>query len=414
MYEKFYKLKEKPFRIVPDPAYLFMSPKHQNALTYLEYGLTEGTGFILLTGEIGAGKTTLIRHILNDIESKMEVAVIFNTNINSDQLLNLIINEFELGIEENKIKALESLYQFLIEKYSAGKRILLIIDEAQNLSKEVLEEVRMLSNLQSDNKVLLQIMLVGQPELKRKLKTPELAQFAQRITVSYHLPNLSRTETGSYIAYRLERGGGMADIFNPQAVNLIYKASNGNPRIINMLCDASLVYGFADEIETINADIIEQVIKDNDSINYHFETEKQDHPASEPGGVIPDGLIKDEFSDRLQILESDVMHLKLLVGSHIEELENRAENFKDNLVNQLENLLRSERKRTDAQLISYSALKDKYETFKHSVLKEKAEKKEIKTNNKQISSAPVTIKNILKQLNILAIHRAFRNKRRNR
>ncbi|RPJ81754.1 MAG: AAA family ATPase, partial [Deltaproteobacteria bacterium] len=160
MYKKFYNLNEKPFKIVPNPNFLFLSPRYENALTYLEYGLSEKSGFIMLTGEIGMGKTTLIRYLLNKMESEMEVGVILNTNVTSDQILKLILLEFELPTSEgDKSKELETLYRFLIEQYKMGKQVLIIIDEAQNLTDEALEEVRMLSNLQSDEEILLQIMV---------------------------------------------------------------------------------------------------------------------------------------------------------------------------------------------------------------------------------------------------------------
>ena len=173
MYEKFYGLKEKPFHIVPNPNYFFPSSKHENALTYIEYGLIEEVGFIPLTGEIGTGKTTLIRYLLNQIESEIDVAVIFNTKVSSDDLLSLILQEFELELDKSdtKAKKLDIFYRFLIDQYANSRRVLLVIDEAQNLSNEALEEIRMLSNLQTDNRFLVQIMLVGQPQLRYRLNS---------------------------------------------------------------------------------------------------------------------------------------------------------------------------------------------------------------------------------------------------
>ena len=263
MYEEFYGLHEKPFQIVPNPEYLFLSEKHQNALTYLEYGLTENVGFILLTGEIGSGKTTLIQYLLKRLNTDMLVAVIFNTNVSPDQMLGLILKEFELSSPSNdKAAMLDVLYEFLIQKYAGKKQVLLIIDEAQNLNDAALEEVRMLSNLQTDDQALLQIMLVGQPELAAKLKRPNLIQFAQRIAVSYHLAGLDRKETGNYIAYRIQKAGGHIGLFTDEAIDKIYDVSCGIPRSINLLCQAALVYGFADECKTIEKQIIEQILED--------------------------------------------------------------------------------------------------------------------------------------------------------
>ena len=263
MYENFYGLTEKPFQIVPNPSYLYMSPVHENALTYLEYGLIENVGFILLTGNVGTGKTTLVRHIMDQFEAEKEIAVIFNTLVTTDELVYLILKAFELEPEHgNKAKNLEILYQFLIKKYAENKQVLLIIDEAQNLSDNALEGIRMLSNLQSDDQNLIQIMLVGQPELKDRLQQPGHNPFAQRIAVNFFLSGLTDTETRSYIIYRLEKAGGKPGIFNPEAIDMIFQASGGIPRSINLLCDAALVYGFGYEFETINATVIEQVIKD--------------------------------------------------------------------------------------------------------------------------------------------------------
>jgi len=206
MYKEFYGLQEKPFQIVPNPDYLYKSNKHQNALTYLEYGLSENVGFILLTGEIGSGKTTLIQYMLNKLDNDTDVAVVFNTNVSAEQLLNMILNEFEVERPaSDKAATLEAINAFLIQKYAEKKQVLLIIDEAQNLSADALEEVRMLSNLQTEDQALLQIMLVGQPELETKLRSPGLAQFSQRIAVNFHLEGLSREETENYINFRTQK-----------------------------------------------------------------------------------------------------------------------------------------------------------------------------------------------------------------
>jgi general secretion pathway protein A len=358
MYEKFYGLKEKPFQIVPNPRYLYMSPVHDNALTYLEYGLMENVGFILLTGEVGTGKTTLVRYLLDRFESEKEIAVIFNTNVTADELLSLILQSFELEPEDgNKTKNLEILQQFLIDKYAENKQVLLIIDEAQNLSDEALEEVRMLSNLQSDEQNLLQIMLVGQPELKNRLQQPGHVPFAQRIAVNFFLSGLTDKETESYIAYRLEKAGGRLDIFNKEAVNMIYEASMGIPRSINLLCDSSLVYGFGYELETIDASIIKQVISDKGGMGISAETENKESSSS---SYVEQEAGKADWA-RLQRLEDAVRLLQIQMDSQVKELEHRAEGFKDDLVRKLNNLLLQERKRNDKLLAEYSRLKARYD-----------------------------------------------------
>lgn len=358
MYEKFYGFTSKPFQLVPNPAFLYLSPKHENALTYLEYGLMERSGFILLTGEIGAGKTTLIRHLLNQIESSIETAVIFNTNVTPDQLLAMILSEFEVvSPGPGKSESLEALNRFLIDRYAQGGRSLLIIDEAQNLSREALEEVRMLSNLQSDDQLLLQIMLVGQPELRARLKRPELAQLNQRIGVSYHIPHLSHDETAAYIACRLEKAGGKSDIFTPQAVDLIYRASRGVPRTINLLCDAALVYGFADELAVIDAPVVEQAIEDRGGMGLlpAFDADVQALCASADDGGIDGGTAL----SRLSALEHHLSALQQQLDWRIESLEGKGQAFKDELVRNLKELYDRERDRTDKLLFEYSRIKER-------------------------------------------------------
>jgi general secretion pathway protein A len=356
MYKSFYGLKEKPFQITPNPSYLYMSPIHENALTYLEYGLMENVGFILLTGEVGTGKTTLIRYILDQFESEKEIAVIFNTNVTGDELLSLILQSFELEPQYgNKTKNLEILQQFLIDKYANNKQVLLIIDEAQNLSDEALEETRMLSNLQSDDEPLIQLMLVGQPELKTKLQQPGHIPFAQRIAVNFFLSGLTKKETKSYIFYRLEKAGGRLDIFNQEAIDIIYEASKGIPRSINLLCDFALVYGFGHELQTIDAAVIEQVISDKGGIT--DEIKKLEIPHSNSSGQ----EISEAIGHRLQRLEDAVRLLQIQMDSQIKELEQKSEGFKDDLVRKLNNLLSQERKQNTQLLAQYSRLKAQYD-----------------------------------------------------
>jgi len=343
MYENYYGFKEKPFQIVPNPNYLYLSDNHRNALTYLEYGLTENVGFILLSGEIGSGKTTLIQYILNLLGPDTEAAVIFNTNVSPDQILGLILNELELTPKKDKAENLDLISQFLIAKYAKGKRVLLIIDEAQNLSVETLEEVRMLSNLQTEDEPLLQIMLAGQPELISKLQTPNLRQFAQRIAVNYHLTGLDREETGKYISYRLEKAGGRPDLFTPDALDMIYRMSNGIPRSINLLCQAALVYGFADEVQTIDQAIIEQIIKDKIGIGFEQNAAEA---ALEPD-LEHETRDRDGIEERLGALEAMMRSLEGQIQSQVDRLAVGADNFKDDLLRRMEQILTEDRKRND-------------------------------------------------------------------
>jgi len=350
MYENFYGLKEKPFQITPNPKYLYLSPVHESALTYLEYGLMENVGFILLTGDIGTGKTTLVRYLLDQFGSEKEIAVIFNTNITADELLFLILQSFDLKPKDgNKTKNLDIFHEFLIDRYSKNKQVLLIIDEAQNLSDEVLEEVRMFSNLQSDDQNLLQIMLVGQPELKNRLQQPGHNPFAQRIAVNFFLSGLTDKETQSYIAYRLEKVGGNPDIFSPEAIKLIYQTSRGIPRTINLLCDTALVYGFGYELETIDVPVIEQVIRDKGGMGIFDENKKIE--------VDRNKLKSQEITTT--VLEGQVDGLV----EKVEDLEEKIKRLREDLDVILKILLFEERKRNDHLLTLYKELKTKYDSL---------------------------------------------------
>lgn len=353
MYQKFYGFTEKPFHLVPNPRFLYLSKKHQNALAYLEYGLSEGSGFILLTGDIGAGKTTIVRHILNKIEGNIEVGVIFNTNVDSGELIDLVLHEFGLeSIYDNKAKSLEAIFQYLIKKYSQGKRVLLVIDEAQNLSIQALEEIRMLSNLQTDDQMLLQIMLVGQPELKRRLHSTALTQLSQRIAVSYHLGALDRDEIREYIAFRLEKSEGALNIFEDDTFALIYQASGGIPRIINSLCDTALVYGYAESLERINTEVIAQVIRDKGGLGL-MGTEQPTAEKAEVGEEQRD----DSHSPRLLVLEGKVASLQQQIDWRLAEIAQLGIQANDRLVAELRELLRNEREKTEKLLLEYGRLK---------------------------------------------------------
>jgi general secretion pathway protein A len=264
MYTSFFGFTCKPFQLTPDPEFLFLSSVHKRALTYLSYGIADNSGFILLTGEIGAGKTTIIRTMLKQIPQEIKVARVNNTKVSSDQLIMMINDDFGLETENrDKTRMLSDLTEFLIKQYAEGGRALIIIDEAQNLSPDLLEEIRLLSNLETDKAKLLQIVLIGQPELNITLSRHELEQLRQRIAINTYIGHLSRVETEEYIKHRLTIAGKEDAVkFADGVMDEIYDFSQGIPRLINILCEFTLLAAFADEKKLIDLDLIREIKAD--------------------------------------------------------------------------------------------------------------------------------------------------------
>ena len=263
MYEAHYGFTEKPFSLLPDPGFLYLSRRHGMAFAMLQYGVTHQAGFTVIAGEVGSGKTTLIRHLLNEVPGHLTVGLISNAHSSFGELLQWVSLAFNLPYQnKEKVELYAQFQEFMIGEYQAGRSTVLIIDEAQNLSVETLEELRMLSNINADKDHLLQLVLVGQPELRDTLRRPELRQFAQRISVAYYLKDLDERETTDYIRHRLRTAGGREDLFDDAAIRAVHRFSRGVPRLINNLCDLALVYGFALERDTITADVVEEVARD--------------------------------------------------------------------------------------------------------------------------------------------------------
>jgi general secretion pathway protein A len=262
MYERFYNLRERPFALSPDPAYLYRSRVHGEALDAIRYGIESRAGFIVVTGEIGAGKTTLLQTLLQRLDDRTVVARVVNTTLDPRELLEAIMLDFGLDTAgKSKPALLRDLAQFLVHERSGGRRPLLVIDEAQNLSAHALEEVRLLSNLETEKSKLLQILLAGQPNLRDTLAGPGLEQFRQRVAVSYHLTSLDESDTEAYINYRIERAAiGVPPAFPPDAAAVVHRRSQGVPRLINVICDAALVFGYAEERHRIDRALIEEVL----------------------------------------------------------------------------------------------------------------------------------------------------------
>lgn len=261
MYEEFYRLTSRPFLTVPDPGFLYWSDSHSLAFTMLRYGLQSRAPITVITGEIGVGKTTLLRHLMNEIPEDLTVGLVSNMQAGRGELLHWVMMGLDQKFDDEPyVKLFRRFQDYVIECYAAGRRVVLIFDEAQNLDVASLEELRMLSNINSDKDELLQLILVGQPQLRDLLSRPELVQFAQRISSDFHLGPLNEEEVEAYIDRRLMLAGSSAKIFPTRTCELIYEATGGTPRLINILCDLLLMYGFSDERPTIEEELLREFL----------------------------------------------------------------------------------------------------------------------------------------------------------
>src|SRR5512139_2208112 len=262
MYTSFFGLQEKPFAITPDPRYLYLSERHAESLAHLLYGINEAGGFIQLTGEGGTGKTTVIRSLLEQLPGHADVALILNPRVTPAEFLLTICEELHVPVPESGRGSTKTLMDLLgrqlLDTHARGRRVVLIVDEAQNLSTETLEQVRLLTNLETATTKLLQIILIGQPELRTLLDQPDLRQLAQRITGRYHLDPLTTEETSGYVKHRMRVAGATAEVFTPSALREIHRLSGGIPRVINVICDRALLGAFTQEDHRAGAALVRQ------------------------------------------------------------------------------------------------------------------------------------------------------------
>jgi len=275
MYIDYYGLRDYPFRITPDTDYLYMSKAHSRAKAYMEYAIFNREGFVVITGEIGSGKTTLIKKFLTELDENVIVAKIFQTQLDEVELLQAILVEFGLNpFSAKKVELLNMINQFLVDSYLSGKQVLLIIDDAQNLTKRVLEEVTMLSGVETQKEKILHVILVGQPELNHKLESHDMEQLLQRVSLRYHVRALTEEEARGYIEHRLSIAGVDKQLFDQEIYPDIYKYTGGIPRLINTICDTSLTCAYADNKDRVDAEEFESAISELQWKTYE-ETHKE-------------------------------------------------------------------------------------------------------------------------------------------
>ncbi len=265
MYQGFYGFKEIPFNLTPNARFFYESDKHTEALSILKYAVVQRKGFVVMTGDIGSGKTTVCRALLNQLDSSVESALITNTHISGKDLLTTILEDLDVQYQAgSKARLLAQLNHYLIDQLRQDKNVVLIIDEAQNLTPSVLEEIRMLSNLETEHEKLIQIIILGQPELRKKLALPRLEQLRQRIAIYYHLVPLTREETIDYVRHRLHLASESdTAYFTDEALEMVSQFSRGVPRLVNQICDSALLTGYVKDRRLIDTEIMQEVISDS-------------------------------------------------------------------------------------------------------------------------------------------------------
>lgn len=308
MYEAYYHFQKAPFTNIPDPDFLYLTPQHKRATSILEYALATRAGFCVITGDVGAGKTTLLRSVLRRVDPNIEIGLVSNTQCDSfEEFLSWVLLAFDLQPKgKGKVELYDEFVQFLIEQHSQGHPVTLIVDEAQHLGYKYLEQLRMLSNVNTERGQLLQTILVGQPELWELLNSPELEQFSQRISYDYYLEPLQNTEqVASYVKHRLTEVGGNPELFREETFESIYNATGGVPRLINLLCDNALLYGYAEEKNHIDEELIQLVVVDKAK---SFSPIGKKQRAAKPNPITPTEEEPESTTNIQTVLPTSMSH----------------------------------------------------------------------------------------------------------
>ncbi|VAW57580.1 hypothetical protein MNBD_GAMMA07-1699 [hydrothermal vent metagenome] len=301
MYTEHFGLKDYPFRITPDTDYLYMSPAHSRAKAYMDYAIFNREGFVVITGEIGSGKTTLVKKLLMELDENVVVAKIFQTQLDEVELLQAILVEFGLNpFSAKKVELLNMLNQFLVNTHLDGKQVLLLIDDAQNLSKRVLEEITMLSSVETQKEKILHVILLGQPELNHVLEAPDMEQLLQRVSLRYHVRALSRPEIKDYVEHRLRVAGVDELLFEEDVYDIIHEYTGGIPRLINTLCDTSLTCAFADDVYVINNAQLKVAIDELQWLKYtEMHRGISDEPLKIAGQLLDDNRANEDLNSNV-------------------------------------------------------------------------------------------------------------------
>ena len=284
LYIEHFSLRERPFTLLPDPSFLYWSAHHKRAYSILEFGIISRAPITLITGEIGSGKTTLLQKLISQMDEDVTVGLVSNAQGGRGELLQWVLNALDVPATPRApyVQLFQVLQDFLVAEYAEGRRVVLIFDEAQNLSREGLEEIRMLTNINSNKDELIQLILVGQPELRDVVLHPKMRQMAQRVAASFHLPRMDAETVAAYIAHRLQIAGGTGEEFSAEACNLIYEATAGVPRLVNQICEFSMLYAWSEEVHLVTSQTVKNVLKDD----VFFGAMSQPNEESEDTGQV--------------------------------------------------------------------------------------------------------------------------------